>query len=434
MDPQLARLFSGLAMSAVTAKPTDVTTKSPLDEDRQTNDFASRPSSVQPRAQQVSRQTASPAPRAGATDSPSFGYTPTRNTKRPSVAPTIATPSEMETTLKAPSMHSGQVLPGVSPTSEVASIITDVSNTSSSSATTPSGASRRSSIADISPYLQRPAQVPITGRRMKQLALLESVVDESSLPQSRPASVMPGPVNVPGFGLPPGMPTHPGLSASVPPPQADWAPYGLGGPPVPNGNGLPSRSPYMPMATPAQPPLPPHYPVQNDPFQVRPRTAAAMRQPTFAPPPGPNGRSMHESQLLSILAGAPGPGSGPAAPPHMPGGLPNFGGLVPTPLGRMGPAPAPLRAMPPSALPPFGGPPVLPSAPAHSPYFPSATPHAAPFLPYGARAGPPHSPTRGVAPGSAANLLSLLNGPPTGNQTNLMSILSGTPQPQPAPI
>jgi mRNA-decapping enzyme subunit 2 len=39
---------------------------------------------------------------------------------------------------------------------------------------------RSSSIADISPYLLRPAEVAMSGKRLKQLALLESVADESA--------------------------------------------------------------------------------------------------------------------------------------------------------------------------------------------------------------------------------------------------------------
>lgn len=72
---------------------------------------------------------------------------------------------------------------------------------------------RSSSIADISPYLTTPTEVPTSGKRLKQLALLELVADESSkmtptlvsreLPTSR------------AYDFPPLR--HPGPCASVPP-------------------------------------------------------------------------------------------------------------------------------------------------------------------------------------------------------------------------
>ena len=62
--------------------------------------------------------------------------------------------------------------------------------------------------ADLSPYLARPAGIPINGKRLKQLALLEVVADESSRttpapamrpthPQMSPGRVPPAPVHAP---------------------------------------------------------------------------------------------------------------------------------------------------------------------------------------------------------------------------------------------
>ena len=425
LDPQLARLLTGLTMSATQATPSlnHDTSRKILERDQPIGGFSSDSGYVQPPANPLSRLVSPPPPSSGLRSSPSIDLTPVRNPRHDTYAPQpIATHGRPETpsTARPPFLSSSSLI-AASPSSEVTSASTEASTTSSSSSvTTRSGVSRRSSTADISPYLSRPAQVPMSGKHMKQLALLESVADESaqiSLP--RPAPFMRGPVNVPGFGPNgqlQGMQVHPGLSSSVPP-QGDWTPYPIYGRPMPGTpmNIGPGRSPYMARGLPTSTPS---YPVYDDPFQVRPRTAAAMRQPTYPPPPPPpGGRSMHEAQLLSILSRAPGPGQLPGsagAPPPLRAGQPNFGGLVPTPLGRMGPAPSPLRVMPATTLLPLGGPAMPVSAPAYSPQFAPVIARDAHLLPLSGRVGPARPPTRGVAPGSAANLLSILNGPAPG--------------------
>lgn len=417
LDPQLARLLTGLTMSATQASPAlnHDTSRKVLERDQPSSDSGF----VQPSANPLSRLVSSPPPPSGLRSSPSIDLTPMRNPRHgPYVSQPIATPGRPETpsTARPPFLSSSSII-AASPSSEVTSASTEASTTTTtSSVTTRSGVSRRSSTADISPYLSRPAQVPMSGKHMKQLALLESVADESAqISQPRPAPFIRGPINVPRFspnGQSQGMHVHPGLSSSVPP-QGDWTPHPIYGRPMPSApmNIGPVRSPYMPMGLPANTPS---YPVYDDPFQVRPRTAAAMRQQTYPPPPPPpGGRSMHEAQLLSILSGAPGPGQLPGsagALPPLRAGQPNFGGLVPTPLGRMGPAPPPLRVMPATPHLPLGGPAVPVTAPAYSPQFA----REAHLLPLSGRVGPARPPTRGVAPGSAANLLSILNGPAPG--------------------
>lgn len=60
--------------------------------------------------------------------------------------------------------------------------VTPVSGTSQSSSAKSSTHTGRSSMvtADLSPYLARPAGIPMNGKRLRQLALLEAVADESS--------------------------------------------------------------------------------------------------------------------------------------------------------------------------------------------------------------------------------------------------------------
>ncbi|KAH7883576.1 DCP2-domain-containing protein [Phlebopus sp. FC_14] len=77
---------------------------------------------------------------------------------------------------------------------------------------------RSSSTADISPYLSRPTEVPASGKRLKQLALLETVVDESS--KMTPTLInreLPAPWNPDSS-----MAGHPGPLASVAP-ATSWS-------------------------------------------------------------------------------------------------------------------------------------------------------------------------------------------------------------------
>ncbi|KAI6008195.1 Dcp2, box A domain-containing protein [Pisolithus orientalis] len=61
---------------------------------------------------------------------------------------------------------------------------------------------RSSSIADISPYLTTPTEVPTSGKRLKQLALLELVADESSKMTPTLVSHIPGRVLLSRLQLP----------------------------------------------------------------------------------------------------------------------------------------------------------------------------------------------------------------------------------------
>ncbi|KAJ6575105.1 hypothetical protein B0H19DRAFT_627456 [Mycena capillaripes] len=232
------------------------------------------------------------------------------------------------------------------------------------------GSRRTSSTADISPYLARSSEVPGSAKRLQQLALLESVADESArMLSQRP----PPPFTYPRLGNT-AMPHHyPLPPASVPPPpifphDPMQVLYSSGQPPPPHGfNGM--------------------HPGQ-DPFQVRPWTSQAFhRGPMGGPlhPGGPSSMSMSQGQLLALMNGP----RGSPMPPHAYPGPPMHG--APRPYFPPPPVPAP-----------YGG----------------------PAYPNGVRGGPPMHlrqgivnpagppPLSGPAMSPAANpaLLSILNG------------------------
>ncbi|KAG6336666.1 hypothetical protein ID866_2413 [Astraeus odoratus] len=171
------------------------------------------------------------------------------------------------------------------------SAISSVPSMPSVSKHTPS--SRRSaSTADISPYLTRPTEIPTSGKRLRQLALLESVADESSkMTPSLMSRELPTVHGRECFSE-----RHPGPCASVPPPAA----YGTLGDrrfrydTISHGSGL----------------LPMHCAGTNLPafqqsvaapsFQVRPQSSQRSRyEPPFTA--GSQAHRVHQTQLLSLL-------------------------------------------------------------------------------------------------------------------------------------
>ncbi|KAJ6509525.1 Dcp2, box A domain-containing protein [Mycena vitilis] len=225
------------------------------------------------------------------------------------------------------------------------------------------GSRRTSSTADISPYLARSSEVPGSAKRLKQLALLETVADESARMLSQrpsPPTVHPrmNSTTVPHYPLPP---------ASVPPPPI---------------------FPHDPMQV-LYSSGPPHgfngmHPGQ-DPFQVRPWTSQAFhRGPMGGPPmhpPMPSSMSMSQGQLLALMSGQRGTPM-PPPPPHQQHG---YG------------APRPYFPAPPA---PYAG-------PAYPPGLRGGAP-----LRQGMAHGPPPLSAPAMPPGFPANagLLSILNG------------------------
>ncbi|KAI0003688.1 hypothetical protein BJV74DRAFT_876055 [Russula compacta] len=213
--------------------------------------------------------------------------------------------------------------------------------------------SRRSSMitADLSPYLARPAGIPMNGKRLRQLALLEAVADESSrmtIPAIRPSMQPPSPSPHEASHTPIHAPlssnnvmshNFTNLSAMYP---------NTHGPYVPPG---PQTGPFNP-------------PSPDNAFTVRPRTSNSFRVvPNYPPRPFNARASMNQAQLLSALSGSPYPSAQnlqrpPISPmpnlnSHSPSTYPRH--FIPTvvpgaPIFRTGPHPPAVGRGPPPPL------------------------------------------------------------------------------------
>lgn len=146
--------------------------------------------------------------------------------------------------------------------------------------------SRRVSTTDVSPYLSRAIEVPTSAKRLQQLALLESVADESA----RMTPVLAARAVVPQMRYPIPSPSDPpqpmsmhNLNPSLPYNQ----------PPA----HFEVNGPFKPLN-----PSSGHVNINHDPFQVRARTSQAFHRNPMQPYPG--SMSMNQSQLLNIMNGA----------------------------------------------------------------------------------------------------------------------------------
>lgn len=253
---------------------------------------------------------------------------------------------------------------------------------------------RSSSIADISPYLSRPAEVPTSGKRLKQLALLESVADESSKMTPTLISRELPPIHGPdchhtGYS---------GPSASVHPPTSYVAQVSLGasfdlGTSVPCLN--PVRNAHLPPSHASH-----EHPTSGDPFQVRPRSSQFNHSTTYIN--GAHTRGVRNPNQGLPLFGVPSHIQSPANVP---------GRLLPTPFSRtFSPSYStpPLHSAQSSTVHP-----IYPYASALEQAVPSASPHS--FCARDAQAVPAaqavFSPqSRPSLPSSSVQLLSILNG------------------------
>ena len=420
MDPNLARLLNSLSMSA--ALPID-------------DKASAKPNLLEALSLGSAPKTsATPVPISAPSDSPALlpqqeqadwsSQVPKPLSERPTGV-THATPSpSLDSTLKeqrplpsarrAPARQLPAALSlsprpnGVSTpsgfrqgsTPPLSAALSNASVTLTSASCSRNSSRRNSNTADISPYLSRPPELPTSGKRLKQLALLETVADESArfTPQMNAKELLPQ-VGEPGddaqgFRVSPNRyPSYPpGPSASVPP-----QPYSMNVL-YSSNHGQMQSMPYEQL--PRSYPPPSDY---DDAFTVRPRTTQSVHQAPFhghAFPGRPT--SMHQNQLLSLLAG-PGPQRQNIHGPSAPGSQ-----LVdPFPRSVTGSQP------PPNSLPSFGpsqhGMPPLPRGPPSS----QAMPHNIyPLQPQNMLISAPSQP-------------SLFNLPPQPNSPTLLSILNG---------
>ncbi|KAF4623710.1 hypothetical protein D9613_001799 [Agrocybe pediades] len=257
---------------------------------------------------------------------------------------------------------------------------------------------RLSNSADISPYLKKTAEVPTSAKTLQQLALLESVAEESAkmapLVAARAAAVSRGPVPTP-FSMPPN--PYPPL----PPPSMQ--------------NALPVHANYPgPPSSAAgfHPRYPSNEPINmyHDPFQVRSRTSQAFHRPSMHNTTG--SVSLNQNHLLATLNGSRG---GPISPnyqlppqflqqqqqqqPHMfSANMPFYGNPNQAPYHLPPPSMNTFAAVPSGTFPP--------QPPSIIRPYPTMVPNAVPPM----STVPPNSQ-------STSSLLSILNSRPTAQST-----------------
>jgi mRNA-decapping enzyme subunit 2 len=390
MDPHFARLLNSLSLSAaqnIDLKPSHTADGAPplpehsLPSNRlQTPDWSSRVPSYTDTSP-VKSPGSLRAKRVSTQNSLKVSNQPAHQNIIPSDK-SEATPTPFDDSTNPPSA-----------TLSAASISTASSSPPSALARKQTLSSRRSSsIADISPYLSRPTEVPTSGKRLKQLALLESVADESS-------KMTPTLMNR-------DLPSIHDPSVSVPPPptcgaQVDFrSPYdpfiGVSGPSL---NAIRGANTAAMHAS--------YHPAMADPFQVRPRSNQ-LEQYDPAYSVGFSGcSSMYQNQLLSLLA----------RPPQVTSPTGFSGGPLHAPFPRsstLGYPATPFHSVAPSNI------------------FPSVNPHSAMQHPAPSTLPSPRPSTRGPAQSrshlapSSAQLLSILN---SGNVVGARASISRTGPP-----
>ena len=341
VDPHFARLLSALTLSATTNGTGD-----------------GKPDHVPPTSAPIPSSSVPPATVADATLN---GSSQTREV-HPSSAARVGShshlpfkPSNVNDTYRLgnPSSRSDVSSP---PLPSQSTVTPGSVNSRSPSSKSPTHSRQSSMIAaDLSPYLARPAGIPMNGKRLRQLALLEAVADESSrmtlASATRPMTQSPSP-----NGASPA-PIH-----APPPPNTVMSNNFTNLSPMYTN----THGPYLPIPQtgPLNPPSP------DNAFVVRPRTSNSFR-----PLPNPSPRSfntrgsMNQAQLLNAVSGTGTPYFYPSAPglhrspiPPMPNlnfhGPPNTFHPPPlpslmtgAPTSRNGPHPSALGRVPPPLLP-----------------------------------------------------------------------------------
>ena len=280
VDPHFARLLSALTLSATTNGTGD-----------------GKPNCVPPASAAISPSSVPPATVVDATLN---GSTQTREvhpsgaavgsySRAPSKPSSMTAPVNDTYRLGNPSSWSNVSSP--QPPSQ--STITPGSVNSQSPSLKSPTHSRQSSMitADLSPYLARPAGIPMNGKRLRQLALLEAVADESSrmtlASATRPVMQSPSPHGA-----------SPAITHTAPVPNTVMSHNFTNLSPMYSN----THGPYVPI--PQTGPL--NSPSPDNAFVVRPRTSNSFRPLPNPSPRSSNTRgSMNQAQLLNAVSGAP---------------------------------------------------------------------------------------------------------------------------------
>ncbi|KAI9512600.1 pyrophosphatase DCP2 [Russula earlei] len=267
-------------------------------------------------------------------------HTTSKPAKRSSMSVLSNDPSRLNTS--SPASHvSSPHLPSQS------TITPAVVTSRPSGAKSPTHSGRSSMVsADLSPYLARPAGIPMNGKRLRQLALLEAVADESSrmtlAPPMRPVTQPPSP-------------PHEASSTAIHTPLT---------PDTVMSHNLTNLSPmYSNTHGPYLPSVPQTGSFNpsslDNAFTVRPRTSNSFRPvPNHPPRPFNTRGSMNQAQLLGALSGTSYPSTPglqrPPIPPMSYNNSPSFPSTSPVvagaPIFRTGPHPPVVGRGPPPPL------------------------------------------------------------------------------------
>ncbi|KZV71341.1 hypothetical protein PENSPDRAFT_411919 [Peniophora sp. CONT] len=347
LDPHFARLLSNLTLSA-TAGVAKTNPTSESDE-----------SVVAPRRTPLTPIPASPA----AQDSPDWSM---RVDHAPIKPPSFVQRSAVRSPNGASrgSAETVRVTLPQSPVSSPPPSATDSSHSGQLKVAASGPPSRKSSTADISPYLTRAVEQLVNSKRLRQLALLESLVDETSQSAGHPAppavSAVPASASAYSSAFPPfNAPPPPPPSASVPPPNFMSPHVSTLYQQHTHSDAPPLQTIYQTVQS--NPPVLPGPINEDEAFVVRPRTSNNFRP--IPPPPARqfgSRASMSQAQLMGILSHGPAPPL-PPLPPNMAGPhgfpLPHFpprAGMMSVPPMGMGPVlpPPPMMHAPPRVPPP----------------------------------------------------------------------------------
>jgi mRNA-decapping enzyme subunit 2 len=279
VDPHFARLLSALTQSATTNGNDD----GKLDCIPPAS-AAIHPSSVSP----VADATLNGGPRTrevliSNAVGDSATMTHTRHPSKPFKPSSATVPINDTYRLSNPS--SGPRVSSPLPSSQ--STVTPGLVTSQSPTSKSPSHSRRSSMitADLSPYLARPAGIPMNGKQLKQLALLEAIADESSRMTLAPAVQSSSPHGA-----------SPALIHALPPSNTVVSHNFTNLSPMYSN----THGPYLPIPQtgPLNPPSP------NNGLAVRPRSSNSFRPvPNYPPRPFNTRGSMNQAQLVSAVSG-----------------------------------------------------------------------------------------------------------------------------------
>ena len=327
LDPQLARLLTSLSLSALVLNKSDKTSALSI----KTNEPApSEPATPVPVSAITASSTNSHSHSEMMKHNDWSSSAPKRLPNRPEVSPFTfshapSRRSSVETSPFSsrrqpisprsfnPPSQASRTQPYTGPNhTEPHSAAYSSASSTASSAISPSrslSSRRSSSTTDISPYLLRSAEMPVSGKQLKHLALLESVADESARMTpilGKRESLYPGYSNANPLSFSARPPHAPAPTAPLPPSFQPSGPNDLGA--FYSSPSAVLLSAPVSMSHTQQPPA------QEEAFRALPQTSIAYQRGPFYPGSLPGNVSMNQNQLLATMNG---PRGADSQPPHV---------------------------------------------------------------------------------------------------------------------